>query len=361
MRGADITGRVIIATKGTRLAWMNGQPFLFVPGRQALCGFAPDAADLWAALEQGLVLGPDEMPPVVSDLIDVGAVDVLASGEGEAPVAVIETLALGRVRILVTFPDEAMHAATMPAFAHLRAPSGSTDAQIVMLRHKRRAGAAERGGPVSWGRADQATPLLKIALTDVALDHVGGLALHAATVLRGDRALLLLGEPGAGKSTLSLALHGSGFAMLGDDLADLGSDGRVQALPFAVTLKRGSWRLFQDRHGDVDRVETFVRPDGKKARYLPIDAAAGHEPRDVGWIVLLDRREGHVPEISEVPVSEVFAALLASAWSGKTDLSPSGFAGLAACIDGARCIRLSYSDLDAATGALARFCGDEGA
>lgn len=339
---------------------MNGQPFLFVPNRQSLCGYAADAADLWAALEQGLFLDTDEAPPAVSDLIAVGAVDVLSSEEGEAPVAVTETLALGGARILVTFPDEAMHAAAMPAFAHLRAPKGPTDAQIVMLRHRNRVAAALRDGPASWGKPDRATPLLKIALTEVVLDHVEGLALHAATVLRGDRAMLLLGEPGAGKSTLSQALHGPEFTIAGDDLAELRFDGRVQALPFAVTLKRGSWRLLQGRHDDIDRVETFVRPDGKKARYLPVDASAGRTPQEVAWIVLLDRKDGAVPVIAELSVAETFGALLASAWSGETDLTPRGFTGLAACIDGARCVRLTYSDLDAATGALSRLCGDGG-
>lgn len=360
MRGADISGRVLIATNGTRLAWMNGQPFLFVPERQSLCGFSADAADLWAALEEGLLLDLDEAPAAVVDLIAVGAVDVLSTGEGEAPVAVTETLAIGGARILVTFPDVAMHAATMPAFAHLRVPPGPSDAQIVMLRDRNRVAAACRNGPASWGKPDQATPLLKIALTDVALDHVEGLALHAATVLRGGRAMLLLGEPGAGKSTLSLALHGAGFTIAGDDLAELGPGGRVRALPFAVTLKRGSWDLFGGRHDDIDRVQTFVRPDGKKARYLPVDAAASRIPQEVAWIVVLDRQKRGGPAIADLSGAEAFSALLESAWSGKTDLTPRGFAGLAACIDGARCVRLSYADLDAATGALAGLAGADG-
>ena len=42
--------------------------------------------------------------------------------------------------------------------------------------------------------------------------------LHAAAVAWNDRALLLLGESGAGKTTLSLALARSGMSLLGDDL-----------------------------------------------------------------------------------------------------------------------------------------------
>ena len=91
-----------------------------------------------------------------------------------------------------------------------------------------------------------------------------------------------------------------------------------------------------------------------------IEAAVAARPRKVGWIVVLDRREGAAPELRELPVAEAFGALLGSAWSGETRLAPEGFDGLAACIDGAACVRFTYSDLDAATAALTEFCDRPG-
>ena len=303
----------------------------------------------------------DDLSRIAADLTSVGAVEPLASREGAAPVGAVETLALGDVTVLCTFADEALRRAVMPAFANLRVPARASDEQVMVLRRKNRIGVARRGDEVAWGKPDEAVPLLKIALTEVALTRVEGLALHAATLVRADRIMLLVGKTGAGKSTLSLGLHGRGFALAGDDLADLRYDGSVRAVPFAVTLKRGAWALLADRHGDVANVETFRRPDGKKARYLPIDAGAAAAAREVGWIVLLDRHAGAAPAIEPVSPAETFGALLKSAWSGESDLDADGFAALAACIDGARCVRFTYSDLDAAVDALDRLCGEDGA
>jgi hypothetical protein len=337
-----------------------------VAPRQALCALEGAAADLWSTFECG-VLDDGEIASsangaiarIARELVSIRAIEPLSSEEGIVPVSAVETLALGDVAVLFAFADEALRQAVMPAFANLRVPARASDEQVMVLRRKAWIGVARRGEPVTWGKPDETVPLLKIALTEVALERVEGLALHAATLLRGGRAMLLLGKTGAGKSTLSLGLHGAGFVLAGDDLADLRYDGTVRAVPFAVTLKRGAWQLLEDRHGEVAAVETFRRPDGKKARYLPIDAGAAAASREVGWIVVLDRRAGTAPVFAPISPAETFAALIKSAWSGETDLDAQGFAGFAACIDGARCVRFTYSDLDAAADALRRLCGDE--
>ena len=62
--------------------------------------------------------------------------------------------------------------------------------------------------------------------------------LHASVVGRGDELLLLPGESGAGKTTLTLHLTTRGWSFGGDDVCplDLGS-GRVRALPRPIGLR----------------------------------------------------------------------------------------------------------------------------
>ncbi|MGE9115877.1 ATP-binding cassette domain-containing protein, partial [Escherichia coli] len=50
------------------------------------------------------------------------------------------------------------------------------------------------------------------------------LLLHAATVERDGRAIVLTGESGAGKSTLAALLSGRGWRLMGDEFALVNPD-----------------------------------------------------------------------------------------------------------------------------------------
>ena len=65
------------------------------------------------------------------------------------------------------------------------------------------------------------------------------LVFDAAALVRNGRMLLVSGHPGAGKTTLTLALVDAGFGFAGDDLALLNSEGRVTGVPFAPAIKAG--------------------------------------------------------------------------------------------------------------------------
>lgn len=64
---------------------------------------------------------------------------------------------------------------------------------------------------------DQAVPRIRA--------HLGELMIHAAAVSIGNDALLLVGDSGRGKSTLSASLAGNGCTLLGDDAVGLAVDG----------------------------------------------------------------------------------------------------------------------------------------
>ena len=67
------------------------------------------------------------------------------------------------------------------------------------------------------------------------------LLLHAATVEKDGRALILTGESGAGKSTLAALLGERGWRLMGDEFALLDpASGRLHAFPRAISLKNGA-------------------------------------------------------------------------------------------------------------------------
>jgi hypothetical protein len=70
----------------------------------------------------------------------------------------------------------------------------------------------------------------------------GRYPLHASAVVADGRAVILLGLPGAGKSTLSAGLQTSGFDVLSDNLVAVGADG-VWSVPEPTKLDERSHEL----------------------------------------------------------------------------------------------------------------------
>ncbi len=77
-------------------------------------------------------------------------------------------------------------------------------------------------------------------------------------------------------------------------------------------------------------------------------------PRPVRRIVVLHRSESAATRLEPLGPEEALASLLRGAWSKDDRLSPEGFSGLVACVNGAESLRLHYSDLASAVTALDR-------
>ena len=95
------------------------------------------------------------------------------------------------------------------------------------------------------------------------------LFMHAAAVARGDRAIVLAGPKGSGKTTLAAALITSGLDYFSDDVVPL--DGRtmqVLPLPFALSVKEGSWPTLSGLYPALDSLPV-CEADGQKLRFLP--------------------------------------------------------------------------------------------
>ena len=68
--------------------------------------------------------------------------------------------------------------------------------------------------------------------------------LHAGAVGNSERCVILAGASFSGKSTLCAALMQSGLICYSDDSAVLTPDYRIAGMPFAISLREGSWPLF---------------------------------------------------------------------------------------------------------------------
>lgn len=293
---------------------------------------------------------------ILQNLLEIGALEPLATTSGPARVGCSETLGVAGLHIVIAFEDEQLRDALMPCFGHLATAACRGDDHIVVQRGDDRIGIARRDEDIDWVAPHEAVPLLKIKMTEVLFDHTEYVMLHAAQLERNGRSLLLLGDAGAGKSTLATALERAGFDLLSDDIVLLSHNGKVAALPFPVTLKEGSWSLLDHRRDEIEGASEYLRPDALSVRYVGLRGDAGW--KSVGWVLKLDRRQDGPATVAELSLSDTFAALLAAAWSGDEAMSPEVFAAMTGCLNGARYGRLKYSDLPRALAVVSRYCDE---
>jgi hypothetical protein len=137
----------------------------------------------------------------------------------------------------------------------------------------------------------------------------GGALLHAAGIVHRERAFVLVGAAGAGKSTWAGLAEQAGAAVLSDDLVLLdGERGGVEALgaPFRSTHRRtsgpGRWPL-----------AAILFPDhGSRVRLAPVTAIEAHARvlANLPFVVEAVGRDPRVSETTERLVSTVPARLL---------------------------------------------------
>jgi len=145
----------------------------------------------------------------------------------------------------------------------------------------------------------------------------GVVCLHASAVAVGDRAIALVGLPGAGKSTAAAAFACAGYPVISDDVVALEDHGErflVQPGYPRVNLWPDSVRRLFASEDALPR----ITPTWEK-RYLPLDRNGHHfasKPLPLAAVYILDSRDPALtaPAMERVSGKEAFMALLANTY-----------------------------------------------
>jgi hypothetical protein len=215
------------------------------------------------------------------------------------------------------------------------------------------------------GEADgleTAAALVRACLTQIAVARSGALcAVHASALCRNEAALLLPGEAGHGKSTLSGGLATCGFEMLCDDTALLtGEPLQVRSMRNGLCVKRGAYRVLEHRYPQLHSLPEWRRPDGQWVRYLLPDRDLRWANRDAGavvrWIVFPHYRPDRGTALVPLAKHEALARLLRGVYFLSGKLDGPNLDKLVAWLDAIDCFELPLASLDDAEALLDRLC-----
>jgi HprK-related kinase A len=190
----------------------------------------------------------------------------------------------------------------------------------------------------------------------MALGQKRWLLLHAATVEKDGRALIMTGESGAGKSTLAALLGERGWRLMGDEFALLDmASGDLLPFPRAVSLKNGAIAVMEaevaaDRFGP----RLAGTPKGDIRHMRPNRAALARMGEGARPALILFPRFGAAAAVRGVGAAEVFMRLT-QASTNYVALGGRGFEALAGLIASVPALAIDYPDTATAVGLIDDF------
>jgi HprK-related kinase A len=191
----------------------------------------------------------------------------------------------------------------------------------------------------------------------MALGHKGFLLLHAASVEREGRALLMTGLSGAGKSTLAALLGERGWRLMGDEFALLDArSGELYPFPRAISLKNGAIPVLErqvepGRFGPV--MENTPKGTIRHVRPRAEAVARMHEPAQPA-LILFPRFGIDLPdEVRPVGAAETFVRLT-QASTNYVALGEAGFDALTGLVRSVPACAIDYRSADGAIAQVER-------
>lgn len=209
---------------------------------------------------------------------------------------------------------------------------------------------SELASPDTFPTLPEALEALEYLITLRLLQHSDRIAhLHAGGVVRDGEAVLVLGDSGAGKTSMAFHWSLSGLPVLSDDIVFI--DHQAHAIPFK--------RLFSvdpSRFRVVGRTPDAALQLGATDENLwfdPASCGAWAEPAPVGTVALIRFDPGVDLTVEPLSTAETLSLLLASLMDG--GIAPEvAIDRLATLARRARTLRVTFNDSAAAAAALAK-------
>lgn len=178
----------------------------------------------------------------------------------------------------------------------------------------------------------------------LALGRRRHLLLHAASVERDGKALILTGESGSGKSTLAALLAADGWRLMGDEFALLDlHDGTLRAFPRLVSIKNQAIPVVADAWPGRSNPPIVGTPKGTIRHFVPDARALAAMDEPARPALILFPTFGPPAAEREMPASETFVRLT-QASTNYVALAEAGFDALTRLVKAVPARAIDYPD-----------------
>ncbi|MFT5846428.1 hypothetical protein [Psychroserpens sp.] len=169
---------------------------------------------------------------------------------------------------------------------------------------------------------------------------------HASTVTNGEESIMIVGDSGNGKSTLSALLMASGFDLLSDDFTPMYEDTHLYRYPSAISIKKGAFDTLESKIPGFNTLETLTNgPKKINIKYLPQDKDLPTAGSNFicKKIVLVKFDMTKSSKLLPISVEKILETLIPDSWISPNEEHALKFMNWLSRIE---CFELSYSDND---------------
>ncbi len=168
---------------------------------------------------------------------------------------------------------------------------------------------------------------------------------HASTVCNDKEAIMLIGDSGNGKSTLSAVLMANGFDVLADDFTPLATkNSEIYRFPSGISVKEGAFNIMRPLFPNFNQFPLYVSSSKHvNIKYIPpvikLEEGNAHFPCNKIVVVKYDAQAKS--ELKAVDSFKVLSTLITESW-----LSPlaSNSKLFLEWLKDMQCFELNYSD-----------------
>ena len=251
----------------------------------------------------------------------------------------------------VHYPNEAFfeHLHPVYSYLHVDVPTGKTIVSVDFIKSDSLWELQLNNTPAEMAVTKErlATYLQEKMMTYTYQAQPYLISLHAASVEKNGKVIVMPAVAESGKTTLTATLIRHGFKLFSDEVTSLDYDGCVHPLPFCMNIKEGSWHVLSEMYPQLSKRDVHSRFDNQSIRFLPPENM--HKGRKkVSHILFPKYTPGAKTSLTPISATEALLKINKASYQVQDNMDKNKFELILENLIILPKFTLEYSDLDEA-------------